>query len=594
MKFNLGEPKLNVDLKSLIDGRMLIQANSGGGKSWTIRRILEQTHGHVQQFVIDPEGEFGTLREKYDYVYAARSGGDTAAHPRSAKLLAERLLELGVSAILDIYDLKAHERVSFVRSFLEAMIDAKKELWHPVMVIVDEAHVYCPQKGEAESAGAVIDLCTRGRKRGYCAVLATQRLSKLHKDAAAELNNKLIGRTGLDVDMARAGEELGFNDKEQRLSLRSLPKGDFYAFGPAIAEAVTRVHIGDVKTRHPESGSRIAFTPPPPTDKVKAMLPKLADLPAEAEERHKTTEQLKKELATVRRELTVAQKAQPKAPPPPKIDVRPLQARVTQLEQALERLMKFVLEINAQDFFKAGGDVVDKVEVQKALNAAAQQAVRMIEADLITRRKAFEKWRRQGEQILEAISRLVKQDVKVSVAVKHNEPFTVAAPPRPTGTPRTGESNGKMGRGEKKILAAIAQHEEGVDREQITVLTGYKRSSRDTYLQRIFAGGYAALQGDRIVATHEGVAELGDDFEPLPTGAELRDYWLGRLTGGERKLFGVLVEAFPEWVQRAALDDATGYQRSSRDTYLQRLAARKIIEVGGRSEVRASARLFDE
>lgn len=47
----------------------------------------------------------------------------------------------------------------------------------------------------AESAGAVIDLATRGRKRGQCAVIATQRLSKLHKDAAAEMKNKLIGGT---------------------------------------------------------------------------------------------------------------------------------------------------------------------------------------------------------------------------------------------------------------------------------------------------------------------------------------------------------------------------------------------------------------
>jgi len=33
--------------------------------------------------------------------------------------------------------------------------------------------------------GPVIDLATRGRKRGYCVVLATQRLPKLAKDAAA-------------------------------------------------------------------------------------------------------------------------------------------------------------------------------------------------------------------------------------------------------------------------------------------------------------------------------------------------------------------------------------------------------------------------
>src|SRR6266542_596540 len=303
MKFKLGQD-FSCDLGVLVDTRMLVQCNCGGGKSHTLRRLLEQTHGHVQQLVLDPEGEFASLRERHDYVLAAKSGGDTAADPRSAKLLAERLLELGVSAILDVYELKAHERIRFVRVFLEALIDAPKKLWHPVLVVIDEAHVYCPQKGEAESAGAVIDLATRGRKRGFCAVLATQRLSKLHKDAAAELNNKLIGRTGLDVDMQRAAEELGFTGRDERLQLRALDPGEFFAFGPALSPTVTRVMIGPVQTTHPKAGARLATIAPPPTEKVKALLPKLADLPAEAAEQQRSEAELKRELAAARATIT--------------------------------------------------------------------------------------------------------------------------------------------------------------------------------------------------------------------------------------------------------------------------------------------------
>src|SRR5438067_9069033 len=91
---------VGIDLSTLVDTRLLVQANSGGGKSWLLRRLLEQTHGRVQHLVIDPEGEFASLREKYDYVLAAPRGGDTLAEPRSAALLAERLLELRVSAVL--------------------------------------------------------------------------------------------------------------------------------------------------------------------------------------------------------------------------------------------------------------------------------------------------------------------------------------------------------------------------------------------------------------------------------------------------------------------------------------------------------------
>src|SRR5690606_23837480 len=81
------------DLPRLLETRMLVQANSGAGKSWLLRRLLEQSALNVQQLVIDPEGEFSTLREKFDYVIAAPHDGDAVAPPKTAQLLARRLLE---------------------------------------------------------------------------------------------------------------------------------------------------------------------------------------------------------------------------------------------------------------------------------------------------------------------------------------------------------------------------------------------------------------------------------------------------------------------------------------------------------------------
>src|SRR5689334_12632857 len=289
-----------INLPVLIDTRLLVQANSGGGKSWLLRRLLEQSQGLVQQIVIDLEGEFATLREKYDYVLAGK-GGDTPADPRSAALLARKLLELEVSAIVDLSELQQHERKRFVRLFLDALVAAPKELWHPVLVVIDEAHQFVPQVGQSEAANAVIDLCTRGRKRGFCAVLATQRISKLHKDAAAECNNKLIGRTGLDVDMKRAADELGFASREQLISLRTLGAGEFYAFGPALTHEVQKIKIGPVATTHPKAGMRALTKPVPPTERIKKVIGALGDLPHEAEEEAKTVADLKERIRQLER-----------------------------------------------------------------------------------------------------------------------------------------------------------------------------------------------------------------------------------------------------------------------------------------------------
>src|SRR3989440_3654374 len=299
---------VHIDLPTLLDTRLLVQANSGGGKSWLLRRILEQSHGKVQQIVIDLEGEFATLRERYDYVLAGKDG-DTPADPRSAGLLAKKLLELNVSAIIDLYELHLQDRKHFVRLFLESMINAPKTLWHPCLVVIDEAHKFCPEKEQSEASSAVIDLATLGRKRGYCAILATQRLSKLHKDAAAECNNKLIGRTNLDVDMRRASEELGFSSKDSALVLRHLQAGQFFTFGPAISQEVIQVTIGAVETTHPKAGSRIySVSPIPPTERIKKILSELKDLPEAAEEEAKTIEALERQVATLKGQL--AQKPQ--------------------------------------------------------------------------------------------------------------------------------------------------------------------------------------------------------------------------------------------------------------------------------------------
>lgn len=198
---------MSIDLPRLVDSRMLVQGSSGSGKSWLLRLLAEQAGGQMQTIVLDPEGEFATLREKIDCVLVGR-GGELQTDPRAANLLARKLLELNLSAVIDLYDLQLHDRRRFVRLFLESLLHLPKSLWHPTLIILDEAHKYCGEGEKVESAQAVIDLMSQGRKRGFAGLLATQRLSKLHKDASAEAQNVFVGRTWQDVDRKRAADIL--------------------------------------------------------------------------------------------------------------------------------------------------------------------------------------------------------------------------------------------------------------------------------------------------------------------------------------------------------------------------------------------------
>lgn len=553
-----GPSSARLDLGRLIESRLLLQANSGAGKSWALRRLLEQSHGHVQHLVLDIEGEFHTLREKFDYVLAARAGGDTLADTRTAPLLARRLLELGVSAILDLYELKAHERIRFVRLFLEALLEAPRSLWHPVLVVVDEAHHFCPQKGDAESAAAVIDLMTRGRKRGFCGVLATQRLSKLHKDAAAEANVKLIGRASLDVDIDRAAEELGLKAKDDRLRIRSLPTGTFFAFGPGLSDQVVEVLIGDVQTTHPRPGQRAAPVPPA-REKVKKALAQLADLPKEAEAEARSAAELRLEVATLKRQLTSAAKAAPPAP---------------------------------------AATVVEKPVLKDAqVKRLEALAVRMIaEAERHGRAMAMF-WDNQNEgwaAMLGALRAVAAPPTKPASPRPTLVPPPAVRPPAAAARPVNGVA--RPSGGLQRMLIALAQRPQGLTRQQLGLRAQLSSRSGtfDTYLGRGRSYGWIVNEGDLLQITDVGMQDLGTGWQPLPTGAALLEYWKRELGGGASRMLAALAEAYPgsltrdELGERAAISSRSG----TFDTYLGKMRGLELIH--GRGDLRAAEELFAE
>jgi len=298
---------VSLDIDLLLSTRLLLTADSGGGKTFALKRIVEQAFGKIQILILDPEGEFSPLREKLDFVLVGK-GGETPADVRSAALVATTLLKLRACAIVDLYEMKPSDRHAYVKTFIEAMIEAPKELRHPCLVIVDEAHIFCPEHGKGESiAGeAMISLCTRGRKRLLCPLFATQRLATLSKDASSMLLNRMIGPTFEDINRKRAADVLGIakdGQKEFYKHIQVLEPGNFFCLGRAISKEMVLVHVGPIQTPHGREAIKYEMTPPPAPDKIKALLPSLADLPKEAEEKARTVAELTKQLRAAQQEL---------------------------------------------------------------------------------------------------------------------------------------------------------------------------------------------------------------------------------------------------------------------------------------------------
>lgn len=533
---------VSIDLPTLLDTRLLVQANSGGGKSWLLRRILEQSQGKVQQIVIDLEGEFATLREKYDYVLAGKDG-DTPAEPRSAHLLAKRLLELNVSAIIDLYELHYQDRKRFVRLFLESMINAPKHLWHPCLVVIDEAHKFCPEKEQSEASSAVIDLATLGRKRGFCAILATQRLSKLNKDAAAECNNKLIGRTTLDVDMKRASEELGFTTKDQAIALRNLTAGEFYAFGPAISAEVTKITIGAVETTHPKAGSRIyTASPIPPTERIKKILSELKDLPEAAEIEARTVEALERQLATLKRQLT--QKSQG--------------TEISVSSKEIEAAVKSALQRQKQSFEQEKSRLQTRIE---NLTSALQNVAKLV------------------APVLETPRPIQTTNLKpVQNKTGHHAP------------------NMSISQGTAPILQVLRDNHPMVLSKTLLaekLPTAVRKSAYGLYLSLLEHKGLIRIENNRVMLTNPGKDPSEQQLQEVAAAEKTMEMWKSKLAPGAQRIFAVLADVYPKPLTKKEIGMETGlsYLSGTFGKYYRLLKDNRLIEVTGQ-KIRASEKLF--
>ena len=103
-----GGAPASVDLEELLATRLLVQGNSGSGKSHLLRRLLEQSAPWVQQCVIDPEGDFVTLADRFGHVVV-----DAARTETELTRIAGRIRQHRVSVVLNLEGLDiAEEQLS--------------------------------------------------------------------------------------------------------------------------------------------------------------------------------------------------------------------------------------------------------------------------------------------------------------------------------------------------------------------------------------------------------------------------------------------------------------------------------------------------
>jgi hypothetical protein len=552
-----------------------VVAKRRAGKSYLARRLTEQLFQAGQQVVIaDPKGDWWGVRSAADgkgpglpIVILGGERGDVKLEPGGGEVVAKLVVEERVSALLDLSLLRKHEVATFMTAFLESLYRLKaREVYRtPVMLVIDEADAIAPQKpqpNEARMLGAAEDIVRRGGQRGIGCTLITQRTAVLNKNVLTQAQVLIALRTIAPQDLKAMNAWIDVHgEEEQRAtlmeSLPALPVGDAWVWSPGwptVDGVFKRIRTLPIETF--DSGA----TPKPGERRTEPKTVAEVDLAAISRQMADTIERAKAddplELRKRIAELEKAARAKPASAAAPRVE-RIEVPILTKEESAALRAIGIRLERDAKDL---------------AALLRAAEATRGLFARL--------------ERHLEAPPR---------------EPPRRPIP-TPTASPKQREraerhlTNGssEVGHGGlRRIMVALAQRPHGLTNRQIGVRAGLSSRSGtfSTYISRARSAGWIDGTGT-VRITDAGLEALGA-YEPLPTGADLANHWLGELgSSGAARILRALIDAYPQSLTHDRVGELADISPRSGtySTYVSRLRSLELIE--GRSELRASEELF--
>lgn len=541
--------------KAALAQHIAVLGKTGSGKSYAVRGIVEGLlDASARVCIIDPTGAWNGLRSSatgksagFPVVIFGGAHADLTLAGQYGEAMAETIGTSSTPAIIDTSLMRVGERTRFMADFADALIRKNKG---PLHLVIDEAHLFAPQgKVNSPQAGEMLsatnNLVSLGRSRGLRVIMITQRPAKLHKDSLTQCETLVALRLIAPQDRNAVREWIEDNAdkvKGQEIisSLATLKTGQGWVWAPELG-ILDRISFPKIRTfdsgRAPD-GSETHGQVLAPIDKD-AISAKLQAVKADA--LANDPGELKKKIAELQRQ------------------VRTVPAAAAIDTTALEK-SRF------EEGFRLGQEsITDQLEIFYG---------------------SLESW---SKNMPPAPVFKIKMG-NVPARLERHAPAprqVVKAAPKTNG--HAPPSN--LPKGETAVLSACIQYPDGLRREQITVLTGFKRSTRDAYIYRLKEKSLVEVNGETVTATEDGLLAL-PDAEPLPRGEELQQFWLDKLPQGERLILEQLIEVYPDPLARDELTTRTGFKRSTRDAYLYRMASKQIVTEPSRGNVRASEDLF--
>lgn len=234
---DMSDKPISITASSLLGGNnTVIMADPRKGKSYTAAKFCEELcRIGVPFIIIDPEGEYYSLREKFSVLVVGvgrEENCDASVGSEHAKILVQQFLESRIPLIIDLSgaDVEEEEIHEFLSEFMNQLIREEGTRRVPCLVVIDEADEFIPERGHktrGKDYAQFSKLVKKGGKRGIGTIIITHRPTWVAKDLLAKCQNWILMNQRYKKDLKRI-EDL------TRIPLRTLLKLNERRVGEAI------------------------------------------------------------------------------------------------------------------------------------------------------------------------------------------------------------------------------------------------------------------------------------------------------------------------------------------------------------------------
>lgn len=199
-----------LDAQHVVTGRGAIVGKSSSGKSNTATVVAEEVlELGIPIAIIDPEGEYVSLKEEYAVVhFGDRPECDVTGGAAEARKLAKRAVRESLPVVLDVSGWEGEQQQEIVGAFASALFQAEVRHEVPLLLFVDEAHTFIPEREKTAASEPLVKVAKRGRKRGLGVCAVSQRPADMKSQFLAQADSLIWHRLSWKNDMGDVRKQL--------------------------------------------------------------------------------------------------------------------------------------------------------------------------------------------------------------------------------------------------------------------------------------------------------------------------------------------------------------------------------------------------